>query len=310
MKIGVKTSKGEVYSIEVESPDCTILQFKEKIAEQANVSVSKIRLIHIGKLLKDEETLKTYKLEEGSTVHLVLPNTEKKVSSEKSSPEEQNSALHKSADSTSTRSASSSVPNLGGAGMGRAPGNPFGQFDPSMMKGFSSAEGQDGMHAMMQSKMKELMKNPEQMKVLMEASLSMQNIPEPTKKMMMDNINKFADMAKTDPEQFEMFVNHILDNPNLSDLYMNQAMGGGMPQGGFPGQQPSGSMPANIPSGMPGMPSFNREEALSKYKSELSELQQIGYNNVELNLIALVCSEGDLTKAVNLIMDWTSEENN
>lgn len=310
MKISVKTSKGEVYSIETEGKESMVSQLKEKIEEKLNVPVSKIRLIHVGKLLKNDETLGSYNLEEGSTVHLVVPNSEKK------SPTEKTSSQEKDIPTQASSSVSSSMPNIAIPGAGphsNGPaGNPFGTFDPNMMKGFSDLGNQDGIHAAMQNKMKELMKNPEQMKLLMEASLSMQNIPEPTKKMMMDNINKFAEMAKTNPEQFELFVNQILDNPTMSDLYMGQAMSG-MGMGGMGGQYAPAnaqSFPtepsANIPMGMP---SFNREEALKKYSSELLELQQIGYSNVELNLVALVCTEGDLTKAVNLIMDWTSEDN-
>lgn len=304
MQISVKTSKGEVYAIDTDGKESTVQQLKEKIEEKVNVPISKIRLIHVGKLLKNEETLSSYNLEEGSTVHLVIPNTEK-APTEKTPQQEKDTNTHSSLASDRTSTGTSAYTPFPGAGVSGAAGhNPFG-LDPAAMKGFSDMSNQDGMQAMMHSKMKELMKNPEQMKMIMEASLSMQNIPEQTKAMMRDNINKFSEMAKTNPEQFEVFINHILDNPNMSNLYMGQGMGG------FGGQAPSFSAEApnrgssNLP---PGVPSFNREEALRKYSSELQELQQIGYSDVEMNLVALVCTEGDLTKAVNLIMDWTSED--
>ncbi|EIJ88750.1 ubiquilin [Nematocida parisii] len=299
MKINIKTSKGEVYSVEVEGPESTVLQLKEQISEKTQIPTAKIRLIHVGKLLKDQEALKTYKLEEESTVHLVVPSSDKKSSpvSSASQPSAQASTESKSTESLNS-GASNSNPLGGGPG----------QMDPQFLKNMQGMNGNNSeMQSMMQSRMKELMKNPEQMKVLMEASLSMQNVPEPTKKAMMESVDKFAEMAKTNPEQFETFMNHMLDNPNM---YMNQGMGGipGFGQGmgmGMPSQA-QGSQQTQMPAGLP---TFNREEALQKYKSELMELEQIGYNNVELNLVALVCSEGDLTKAVNLIMDWTSEEN-
>ncbi|KAI5159144.1 ubiquilin [Nematocida ausubeli] len=305
MKINVKTSKGEVYSVEVEGPESTVLALKEKISEQAQAPVSKIRLIHVGKLLKDQEPLKTYKLEDDSMVHLVVPSSEKKASPTPSPAQADAQAGEEAHASEVPRSrVSSSAPNM------TMPNGWPGQMDPQILNSMPNMDGNSSeMQAMMQTKMKELMKNPEQMKVLMEASLSMQNIPEATKKTMMDSINKFADLAKSNPEQFESFMNHMMDNPNLSNMYMNPGMGGmpGFGQGMPQQPQAQGAQQVQIPAGM--MPSFNREEAMKKYQSELLELEQIGYSNVELNLVALVCTEGDLTKAVNLIMDWTSEDN-
>ncbi|KAH9386373.1 ubiquilin [Nematocida major] len=303
MKISVKTSKGEVYTVEVEGAESTILQLKTKISEQVDVPVSKIRLIHVGKLLKDSDPLTAYRLEEGSTVHLVVPSTDKKPSPA-STGEQPSAQPAAGAGAGPAEAQGASRAAAQSAASGFSGGS--GQIDQGFLNALSNmnGSGQAGTNAAMQNRVKELMKNPEQMKILMEASLSMQNFPEPTKKMMMDNINKFADMAKSNPEQFEAFVTHILDNPSM---YMGPGMAGFPPAGDMLGAGRERA-PAGAPFGVPGMPSFDREEALAKYKTELAELEQIGYSNVEMNLVALVCTEGDLTKAVNLIMDWTSED--
>lgn len=49
----------------------TILQLKEQLAKEMDVSVDRQRLIYSGKILKDGDTLETYKIKNGHTIHLV-----------------------------------------------------------------------------------------------------------------------------------------------------------------------------------------------------------------------------------------------
>lgn len=53
------------------TPAMTVLQLKEKIASDLDVSVDRQRLIFSGKVLKDNDTLETYKIKEGHSIHLV-----------------------------------------------------------------------------------------------------------------------------------------------------------------------------------------------------------------------------------------------
>lgn len=332
MNISVKTSKGEVYTIEVEGLESTTLQLKEKIATKVGAPLEKIRLIHSGKLLKNEETLKAYKLEEGSIVHLVVPSCDKKSSPSPephSEPQEaaptnipgvgrsRSSSIDEgyfsdSAPSSRRSSVDSTASSAGHTGAAGA-----GQMNPNILKILSDMGGgdQQDMNSVMKERMKELTKNPEMLRMLMTSSLAMQpDIPEETKKEMIKNIDMFIEMAKTNPQGFEEFSNYILDNPNLAhvsnmsnsqtaDSFARQMQSMGI---GSQGGAQRGPVPNSALNGL----SVKREESLRKYATQLQELEKIGYTNVDMNLMALECSDGDLSKAVNLIADWASEETN
>lgn len=49
-----------------------ILNLKEKIAENENISIGAIKLIFAGKILKNEETIELHKINESSTIHCVV----------------------------------------------------------------------------------------------------------------------------------------------------------------------------------------------------------------------------------------------
>ena len=63
-------------------PTESILALKERLASQYGIAVEAVRLISMGRILKNEETVQASKLNEGSTVHLVKvgskPKTEEK----------------------------------------------------------------------------------------------------------------------------------------------------------------------------------------------------------------------------------------
>lgn len=68
----IKSSSDAKYTVTV-SPSITVLDLKTKLstAEFADVSPDRQRLIYSGRVLKDNETLSSYKIKEGNTVHMV-----------------------------------------------------------------------------------------------------------------------------------------------------------------------------------------------------------------------------------------------
>src|SRR3954451_19770504 len=58
------------YTIKVDTAK-TILEFKQALAEMSDTPVERQRLIYSGRVLKDADTLETYKIAEGHTVHMV-----------------------------------------------------------------------------------------------------------------------------------------------------------------------------------------------------------------------------------------------
>ncbi|CAG8521623.1 3564_t:CDS:2 [Diversispora eburnea] len=68
--VTVKCSNDQKYSVTIDTSK-TVLDFKKAIAEKSETEVEKQRLIFSGRVLKDIDTLETYKIADGHTVHMV-----------------------------------------------------------------------------------------------------------------------------------------------------------------------------------------------------------------------------------------------
>jgi ubiquilin len=66
----VKASNDTKYTLSL-APATTIADVKAKLAELSEVSAERQRLIYSGRVMKNEETLETYKVKSGNTVHMV-----------------------------------------------------------------------------------------------------------------------------------------------------------------------------------------------------------------------------------------------
>lgn len=68
----VKSSNDAKYAITI-TANSTVTQLKEKLATSdfADIPVERQRLIYSGRVLKDHETLASYKIKDGNTIHLV-----------------------------------------------------------------------------------------------------------------------------------------------------------------------------------------------------------------------------------------------
>jgi len=187
------------------------------------------------------------------------------------------------------------------------------------------SEGAMGIHKEM---LRELMRNPEQMNILLESAFSASTVSEQNKNLVRERLKKMTEMSRNDPGQLEkmfdtMFANDLndLNDPNnlINNLIKNPHMNPFLQTGGQPGRQtpfPGQAFPEGEeysyqedPYNSAFLPpkDFNRDAALAKYSKELEQLKEIGYSDEKLNLLALFFTDGDLTKAVNLILDWKNE---
>ena len=68
----VKSSSDTKYTLTMSSA-ATVAELKEKLSgkEFADLSVDRQRLVYSGRVLKDPDTLSSYKIKEGHTIHLV-----------------------------------------------------------------------------------------------------------------------------------------------------------------------------------------------------------------------------------------------
>jgi len=96
----IKMLKGGVLTVSVD-PNATVQQLKEMVQEKEGVAVDRQRIIYKGKVLKNEQRLSHFKIEDGDTVHMVAQraNTNRSSSSSSSSSSTSNcfSSPHHSA---------------------------------------------------------------------------------------------------------------------------------------------------------------------------------------------------------------------
>ncbi|EJS44135.1 dsk2p [Saccharomyces arboricola H-6] len=98
------------------APESTVQQFKEAISEANGIPVANQRLIYSGKILKDDQTVESYHIQDGHSVHLV-----------KSQPKPQAGAAAGASNATATANAGA------GAGAAATPNMSSGQnagFNP------------------------------------------------------------------------------------------------------------------------------------------------------------------------------------
>ncbi|KAL8144276.1 hypothetical protein V2J09_017308 [Rumex salicifolius] len=89
VELNIKTLDSRIYSFLVDKTT-SVSSFKEKIAEKIGLPVAQQRLIFRGKVLKDEDNLSEYHVENGHTLHLVERQPAQSQPSSGSSPRETN----------------------------------------------------------------------------------------------------------------------------------------------------------------------------------------------------------------------------
>ena len=124
----VKSSSDAKYTLQVPLT-MTVSELKEKLSSEdyANLPVDRQRLIYSGRVLKDPDTLDSYKIKEGHTVHLVKGA----ASNQRQNPASQG---------TTAASSASSVPTNLSSGTGN---NPLAGLTGARYAGFAQLPGQE-----------------------------------------------------------------------------------------------------------------------------------------------------------------------
>ncbi|XP_027052478.1 ubiquilin-1-like isoform X2 [Pocillopora damicornis] len=192
INVVVKTSKNKE-TIETEAT-ATILKFKELVSIKFNAPVHQLCLIFAGRILKDGDTLASYSIKDGFTVHLVIKSDNRA---------QQQAAQHASGQQQSP----SSTPVTSPAS------NPTSQSVPSFQSGLDGIGGFDmlgnsgNIHQMSQ----QLMSNPEMLRQMMDNPMvqSMMSNPDLIRQMILSN-PQMQQIIERNPE-----ISHILNNPDL-----------------------------------------------------------------------------------------------
>lgn len=71
LKLTLKQNSGSQFDVQIKEAGSTVLDLKQACAEKAGITAEEMRLIYKGKILKDDNSLVEYKINDGDTVHLV-----------------------------------------------------------------------------------------------------------------------------------------------------------------------------------------------------------------------------------------------
>jgi len=177
--INFKTSTGTNFSVETDE-NILVGDFKQKLVEQSKIPVEQQRLIYSGHVLKDAQSLSSYSLKDGHTVHLVR------------------GASNNTSNQTFTAPPTTTQPTT------PSNANPFGGFG-----GLGGLGGLGGSN--FQQMQQQLMQNPNMMRELMNSPMmqSMLQNPELIRSMLLNN-PQMRDVIERNPE-----VGHVLNDPQI-----------------------------------------------------------------------------------------------
>lgn len=339
IQITIKSSGDAKHEISI-AADASVSQLKEKVAAVADVPAERQRLIYSGKVLKDDQTLESYKVQSGHTIHLV-----KSAAKPSGVPTDSTAASSAGADNAGRAAggaAATGAPT--NIALGQGSFNPLADLTGARYAGYAqlpsaSMFGPDGgMNAGMPDpdQMSEMMSNP----MFQESMSAMLSNPQ-----MLDFvINQNPQLRAMGPQAREMLQSpmfrQMMSNPEMMRLAMEMGRASGM--GGFgggnafaaPGANPTvegngglsestgatgaaagtggntgnGAPPANpfasLFSGMPSMDQFETDSRPpeERFQSQLGQLNDMGFFDFDQNVAALRRSGGSVQGAIEYLL--------
>ncbi|EWM24518.1 ubiquitin family expressed [Nannochloropsis gaditana] len=196
--VHIKCANAKKYSVSVEQ-DKRVSDLKFAIEAMSDIPATHQRLIHKGKVLKDEEGLATYTIDNDSTVHLVRAPSATTTSAPPASthtvppPPSSTTPAPPFPPPTGSGATNPFAALMGGAGggLGGSPGStpPFQAGSNPMFGGLGMGPGGFPSAQEQQRMQQQLMQNPEMMDQVMQSPLmqQMMNSPELMRSMMMAN---------------------------------------------------------------------------------------------------------------------------
>ncbi|KAH3679778.1 hypothetical protein WICPIJ_008536 [Wickerhamomyces pijperi] len=216
------------------SSSITVLELKEKIAAESDIETSAQRLIYSGRVLKDNDTIGSYNIKTGHTIHLVKSAAARAASATTTTTNAQSAP-------TSTTSQTPAAPSNISTGQGTF--NPLADLTGARYAGYAqlpsaSMFGPDGgMTLPSEDEMDRMMSNP----MFQQSMNQMLNNPQMLDYMIQQN----PQLAAMGPQVREMlqsdYFRQMLSNPQMMrQMRQMQSMFGG----GMGGAQAASSFPA------------------------------------------------------------------
>lgn len=289
MKLNIQGSSEKKFSLECEN--CSnVSDLKILIAEQMDCQKENLRLIYAGRILKEEESLESYKIQDGHTIHVVKTGITKPSVSASIKIEEIVASPETSTFSTANP-AQSLPPMIPDAG------NPFGGF-PGMFGGAGEQPSAEEM-----AQMSQMMQNPEAMNSVIN--------------LMTSNPELMQNLLATNP-RFQAMppeIRQMLANPDFLRMTMSMSMNPSMNPVTNPSMNPmtnpsmnSGSPQANPLSAFafPPPASASNELPEIRFQAQLSQLNDMGFFDPDENIRALLATGGNVNAAIERLLNGNS----
>ena len=212
MKVQIRGSQGLNFEVEIGN-ETTVVDLKNKIASIRSVEASKIRLIYSGKILADNQTLASYGIADGHSIHMVVAGNKAaaKPAPKPAAPQPAPAAAAVPPSQAQSEPLPQFTPppqqnpfaGMGGNPFGGMGGNPFGG-----MGGMGGMPDMSQMRAMMQNPgvrnmMDQLMQDPEMLRNMIQSNPMFANNP-----------------------MMQQAIDQMIANPEMFRSAMNMMMGG------------------------------------------------------------------------------------
>lgn len=212
ISVNIKCSNNDKATITVELSS-TVLDMKNMISDSLNVPAAQQRLIYKGRVMKDDQTVEFYQIQDGHTVHMVkgaAPAGSAPAAAAPAAnpaPAPTSNPTPNAANNNFGRPNAFGAPNpYGGSPFGASPfgANPFGGMNPM------GPNGTPDINRMQE----QLMRNPEMMQQILNSPMmdNLMNNPEMMRNMMVNNPQMQA-MLDRNPQ-----VRHMLNDPAVGCL--------------------------------------------------------------------------------------------
>ncbi|KAH6760009.1 ubiquitin family protein [Perilla frutescens var. frutescens] len=199
-KLNIRCSNGSKFSVQV-NLNSTVEDFKLVVAQKCEIPAQQQRLIYKGRIMKDDQTLKSFGLEDNHIVHLVRGFA---------TAAPLNSTTITDAGIQNTNSTSTNAGSNGGRPRGRPEFGPvfFPEFAPSG-NGLGNASGLFGALPGMEQMQEELDQDPDMIRDIlnMPGVQNLMNNPETIRNLIMNN-PQMREIMDRNPD-----LGHILNDP-------------------------------------------------------------------------------------------------
>ncbi|KAA6370511.1 MAG: putative ubiquitin family protein, partial [Streblomastix strix] len=219
MKLSVKTVTGKVYSVEAE-PTSTIRELKVKIDESgASIPPQEQKLVFNGRITKDDNTLESYGIEDGCSIHLVRSAQRQQPRATEPTTQQPTPSAVPTASTTQQQQPTAQPQQFGGLGTNAGPYGDLGALlgglgAPGAGGGFGGGFGDvPGMPNMQQ--FQQLMNQP----ALRQIIDQMAQNPEFMRTMMQSNPMAQQMMAANPQMRWQMEM--MMNNPEMLRMSMN-----------------------------------------------------------------------------------------